>query len=153
MLTRARELLGDVPGAVEFRHRDWMSGLIAARTLGLLKDLGLAYVVVDAPPGLESSLPPVAAVTSRLAVYRLHGRRRETWEARNDPPTERYRYLYDQSELDEHLRQILELSRQKEAALHIVYNNCHGNYAVTNAAELTFLLQNHPARHTAGARY
>ncbi len=83
-------------------------------------------------------MPPVAATTSpRLAVLRLHGRRCATWEARNDPATERYRYLYDEDELAEHLRQILELSAQKAGALHVIYNNCHGNYAVTNAAELT----------------
>ena len=71
---------------------------------------------------------------------RLHGRRTETWEARNDPATERYRYLYDEDELAEHLRRILELSHDKANALHIIFNNCHGNYAVTNAAELTGLL-------------
>jgi uncharacterized protein YecE (DUF72 family) len=86
-------------------------------------------------------MPARAAVTSsRLAVVRLHGRRVETWERRNDPATERYRYLYDDGELGEHLRRILELSEQKANALHIIYNNCHGNYAVTNAAELTWLL-------------
>ena len=83
-------------------------------------------------------MPPLVATTSpRLAVFWLHGRRRDTWEARNDPATERYRYLYDEEELAEHLRQILDLSAQKAAELHVIYNNCHGNYAVTNAAELT----------------
>lgn len=81
-----------------------------------------------------------AVTSSRLAVIRLHGRRRETWEARNDPATERYRYLYDDSELAEHLRRIIELSERKQNAVHVIYNNCHGNYAVTNAAELTYLL-------------
>ena len=86
-------------------------------------------------------MPPVVAVTSpRLAVIRLHGRWVETWERRNRPATERYRYLYDEAELDEHLRQVLELSERKANALHIIYNNCHGNYAVTNAAELTCML-------------
>ncbi|MDQ3136859.1 MAG: DUF72 domain-containing protein, partial [Gemmatimonadota bacterium] len=137
-LADARDRLGGDIGAVEFRHRDWMTGPVASRSLGLLRELDLAYVVVDGPQGMESSMPPVAATTSpRLAVLRLHGRRCATWEARNDPATERYRYLYDEDELAEHLRQILELSAQKAGALHVIYNNCHGNYAVTNAAELT----------------
>ena len=35
---------------------------------------------------------------------------------------------------------VLELSELKESAVHIIYNNCHGNYAVTNAAELSWRL-------------
>jgi probable DNA metabolism protein len=140
-LRRARERLGQIPGAVEFRQRDWMTERLADRTLGLLRELDLTYVVVDGPQGLESSLPRRAAVTSeRLAVYRLHGRRRDTWEARNDPATERDRYLYSQEELHEQLERLLELSAAKERAVHVVYNNCHGNYGVTNAFELGRLL-------------
>ncbi|HUR04374.1 MAG TPA: DUF72 domain-containing protein, partial [Nonomuraea sp.] len=56
------------------------------------------------------------------------------------PATERYRYLYDDGELGEHLQRILDLSEAKVAALHIIYNNCHGNYAVTNATELAIRL-------------
>jgi probable DNA metabolism protein len=140
-LADVRGRLGDVPGAIELRHHTWMAGRVRDRTLGLLADLDLTYVVVDGPQGLASSMPPIAAVTSsRLAVVRLHGRRVETWERRNHAATERYRYLYDDAEIAEHLRKILELSEQKASALHIIYNNCHGNYAVTNAAELTYLL-------------
>jgi uncharacterized protein YecE (DUF72 family) len=140
-LARARRRLGDVVGAVEFRHRHWLEPRLADRTLGLLRDLDLAYVVVDGPSGTDSSVAPVVAATSsRLAMIRLHGRRRATWEARNDPATERYRYLYDEAELAEHLRRILELSAEKTSALHVIYNNCHGNYAVTNATELTIHL-------------
>ncbi|HEU5039992.1 MAG TPA: DUF72 domain-containing protein, partial [Gemmatimonadales bacterium] len=145
LLADARERLGQVVGAVEFRHRAWMTGPVAARTLALLEELDLAHVVVDGPQGMESSLPRIPAVTSsRLAVLRLHGRRVETWEARNDPATERYRYLYDDDEIAEHLRTVLELSERKERAIHIIYNNCHGNYAVTNAAELSFRLLQSP---------
>jgi probable DNA metabolism protein len=140
-LAAARERLGGDIGAVEFRHRDWMTGRVAPRTLSLLEELELAHVVVDGPQGMESSVPPVVATTHRrLAVFRLHGRRQSTWEARNDPATERYRYLYDEDELAEHLRRLVELSEQKSAALHVIFNNCHGNYAVTNATELRVLM-------------
>ncbi|HEX6106059.1 MAG TPA: TIGR03915 family putative DNA repair protein [Gemmatimonadales bacterium] len=152
-LAGARARLGSDTGAVEFRHRAWMTGRVAGRTLGLLTDLELAYVVVDAPQGMGSSVPPTVAVTSpRVAVMRLHGRRRDTWEARNDPATERYRYLYSEEEIAEHLRAAIELSAQKASALHIIYNNCHGNYAVTNAAELSYrLLTSEEPRSTARA--
>jgi probable DNA metabolism protein len=142
VLADVRRRLGPDQGAVELRSHSWMRGRVGERTLGLLADLDLTYVVVDGPQGLASSMPPRVAVTSpRLAIMRLHGRRVETWERRNDPATERYRYLYDEAELEEHLRRILELSAQKARALHIIYNNCHGNYAVTNAAELTCRLR------------
>jgi probable DNA metabolism protein len=140
-LAEARERLGPDRGAIEFRHHSWMNDRLRERTLGVLTALDLTYVVVDGPQGLDSSMPPVVGVTSpALAVVRLHGRRVETWERRNDPATERYRYLYDDTEIEEHLRQILELSERKANALHIIYNNCHGNYAVTNAAELAGIL-------------
>lgn len=142
VLGDVRRRLGPDQGAIEFRHHSWMHGRLGERTLRLLADLDLTYVVVDGPQGLASSMPPTAAVTSpRLAVVRLHGRRVETWERGNDPATERYRYLYDEAELEEHLRRILELSEQKARAVHIIYNNCHGNYAVTNAAELACRLR------------
>ena len=140
-LADARSRLNGVPGVVEFRHRAWMAERIRARTLDLLRDLELGHVVVDGPQGMESSVPRTVAVTTpSLAVVRLHGRRADTWEKRNDPATERYRYLYDGEEIEEHLRAIIELSEQKVNAIHVIYNNCHGNYAATNAAELTWRL-------------
>ena len=77
-------------------------------------------------------------------MFRLHGRRQATWEARNDPATERYRYLYDEAELAEQLRRVVDLSQAKVNALHVIYNNCHGNYAITNAAELAIRLPRLP---------
>jgi probable DNA metabolism protein len=140
LLRRARERLGDVTGAVEFRHRSWMEGRIAPRTLALLRDLELAYVIVDAPAGTESSMPSTVAVTSqRLAVVRLHGRRTATWEARNDPATERYRYLYDRSELSEWVSRFPDIAQHTQG-VHVVHNNCHANYGTTNADEITQML-------------
>jgi uncharacterized protein YecE (DUF72 family) len=67
----------------------------------MVRDLGLTHVIVDGPQGLESSVPPIAAVTTpELAMVRLHGRRADTWEAANVPTVERYRYLYTPAELD-----------------------------------------------------
>ena len=139
-LTRARDRLGDVVGAVELRHRSWMEGRVAARTLALLRDLDLAYVMVDAPQGMESSMPPTVAITSaRLAVVRLHGRRTATWEARNDPATERYRYLYDRAELAEWTSRFPDIA-QRTQGVHVVCNNCHANYGTTNVDEITGML-------------
>jgi uncharacterized protein YecE (DUF72 family) len=135
-LRRAKELLGDDCATVEFRNRAWMEGRIAARTIALLKELQLSYVIVDAPPGMQSSMPPTVAVTDpRLAVFRLHGRRVSTWEAKNNPVTERYRYLYDLEQLRAWSPSVYETAFNV-ARVHMTFNNNHANYATTNAAEM-----------------
>ena len=87
--------------AVEFRNASWLNEKNAERTLGFLEDKGLAFVMVDEPQGFKSSVPPVTAVTSDLALVRFHGRNRETWEAKGITPAERFRYLYSRDELEE----------------------------------------------------
>ena len=137
----ARHRLGDTLGAVELRHRDWLAGRVADRTLGLLRELDLAYVIVDAPQGMVSSMPPTVGVTSnRLAVVRLHGRRAETWERRNDVVSERYRYLYDDAQLGAWTRPIIDIATQHQG-VHVLFNNNHANYATTNALEMGELLE------------
>jgi uncharacterized protein YecE (DUF72 family) len=142
-LRRARERLGDIIGAVEFRNPAWVTGRVAGRTFALLEELGLAYVMVDAPPGTRSSMPPVVRATSpELAVVRLHGRRASHWEAKNDPVSERYRYLYDRAELAQWTRRLLDFIdvAQLKQGVHVVHNNCHANYGTTNAEEIAEML-------------
>ncbi len=55
--------LAGTPGAVELRNRHWYggsdgSGTATQWTMDMLRDLGLTYVMVDGPQGLESSVPP-----------------------------------------------------------------------------------------------
>ena len=139
-LVAARERLAGLPIAIEFRHRSWLSGRMAARTPEFLSEHDIPMVIVDAPPGMRSSLPATPVVTSsRLAIVRLHGRREETWEGRNEVVSERYRYLYDESELAEWVQPVLDVSAQV-AETHVIFNNCYGNYAPTNAIEFSALL-------------
>jgi uncharacterized protein YecE (DUF72 family) len=145
-LVAARERLNGLPIAVEFRHRSWLSGRMAQRTPAFLSEHDIPMVIVDAPPGMKSSLPATPLVTSsRLAVLRLHGRREETWEQRNEITSERYRYLYDEAELIEWVEPALEVAAQA-AETHVIFNNCYGNYAPTNAIEFSALLDAARAR-------
>ena len=145
-LVAARDRLGGLPMAVEFRHRSWLSGRMAQRTPEFLSEHDIPMVIVDAPPGMQSSLPAMPTVTSsRLAIVRLHGRREETWEQRNEITSERYRYLYDESELSEWVDPVLDVSAQVPET-HVIFNNCYGNYAPTNAIEFAALLQAARAR-------
>jgi uncharacterized protein YecE (DUF72 family) len=139
-LVAARERLDGLPIAVEFRHRSWLTGRMAQRTPEFLSEHDIPMVIVDAPPGMKSSVPPTPLVTSRrLAIVRLHGRREETWEQRNEITSERYRYLYDESELNEWVHPVLEVAAQAPET-HVIFNNCYGNYAPTNAIEFSALL-------------
>lgn len=157
LLTAARARLGDALAAVEFRNPEWVTGRMTARTIALLERLRLTYVVVDAPPGTASSMPPDLHVTTPgLSVVRLHGRRTEAWEAKHTVTSERYRYLYDREELAVWAERITTLAgRVRETVppgdvfsitssnvqgVHVVHNNCHGNYATTNAEEIAELL-------------
>jgi len=141
MLARARRRLGDLPIAVEFRHSDWLSAANRERTFALLRDSGMSYVIVDEPQGFASSVPPDTAVTSRqLAVLRLHGRRGETWEKRGTSVLERFRYLYDDQELSRWVPKIIEIAGESEQ-VHVVFNNCYGNYGTTNALEMARLVE------------
>ena len=135
-LADARRRLGDCPASVELRHRDWLSDRIAPRTFALLREHDFAWVAVDAPPGMESSMPPTMEVTNPdLAIVRLHGRRESTWEARNDVVTERYRYLYERSQLASWLPEVYRAAFEARQ-VHLIFNNNHANYATTNAVEM-----------------
>jgi uncharacterized protein YecE (DUF72 family) len=141
MLTRIRERLGDLPVAVEFRHPSWLEPRLRDRLWGQLRDHEMTYVVPDTPPGTPTSLPIVPAVTTpRLSIVRMHGRRSELWGARDAVVVEKYRYLYDDGELEEWSEIILELAEQSER-VHVVFNNCYANYGTTNALEMFSALE------------
>jgi uncharacterized protein YecE (DUF72 family) len=140
MVAAAGERLAGWRAAVELRNRAWFDAGTRDRTLDLLARSGLAHVVVDSPPGFESSVPMVAAVTNpRLAVLRFHGRNVETWEAKVTRVADRFRYLYDEAQIAEWLPAITAVSEQAEE-VHLVFNNCYGNYGTTNALETAALL-------------
>jgi uncharacterized protein YecE (DUF72 family) len=139
-LADARERLGDLQGAVEFRNHLWLSSSVVNRVSRFLTDQQLAYVIVDEPQGLASSVPPVARVTSpELAVIRMHGRRADQWERRGATVADKYRYLYDREQLAEWAPRVAEVAAQTRQT-RLVFNNCYGNYATTNALEMTSML-------------
>jgi uncharacterized protein YecE (DUF72 family) len=141
MFARARERLGDLPIAIEFRHPSWLAPKLRERLWDQLRDNGLTYVVADTPPGTPTSLPIVPAITTPdLTIVRLHGRRSELWGAREATVAEKYRYLYDRAELEDWLTLILELAEEAER-VHVVFNNCYANYGTTNALEMAELIQ------------
>jgi uncharacterized protein YecE (DUF72 family) len=139
-IVKARDRLGDAPFAVELRHASWFNEKNRERTIAFLDKYQIPFVMVDAPPGTKSSVPPISLVSSpRLAVVRFHGRRTETWEKSGIPVVERFRYLYDEGELGEWVPRIREAADQVPE-IHVLMNNCYANYGTTNAREIAELL-------------
>ena len=136
----ARDRLDGCRFAVELRNASWFNEKNVDRTLRFLEDNQLPFVMVDEPQGFKSSVPPLTAVTSPdLAVMRFHGRNAATWEAKNITPAERFRYLYDRSELEQWAPKLRDAGRNTRD-LHVLMNNCYANYGSTNARELASIL-------------
>lgn len=125
--------------AVEFRHRSWLDGDSEAKTLRQLEHRGLAFVCVDEPQGFASSVPPVVAATTDLAVVRFHGHNRENWERKGITPAERFRYLYTGAELAAWAPRLTGLA-SAASEVHGLFNNCYRDYGVRNARDLGELL-------------
>ncbi len=138
-LLRAKEWFPDDRIAVEFRNRTWMSDRNREETLRFLADNGLAYVTVDEPQGFPSSVPPVAAATTGLAMIRFHGRNAETWRTPTPTAAERFKYEYAEDELREWLPRVRGLAQDADE-VHVLFNNCYADYAVTNARQMARML-------------
>jgi uncharacterized protein YecE (DUF72 family) len=143
---RNRDYLRELPQrfglrvAAEFRGGGWLDEDRRDRTLAMLEELGITYVVVDEPQGFKSSTPPAVACTSpELAMVRFHGHNADTWEKPGLTAAERFRYLYSEDELREWVKPAHELAEQA-AQLHVLMNNCYEDYGVRNSAQMAALL-------------
>ena len=121
---------------VEFRNRTWMTEDNQRATLDFLAGHGLPYVCVDEPQGYPSSIPPVLAATSDLAVVRMHGHS-DKWTSKQI--AEKFGYRYDEAELDEWAGRLRGLAGQADTT-HVLFNNCYRDWAHVNARQLTELL-------------
>jgi uncharacterized protein YecE (DUF72 family) len=140
-IIEARDRLSGMQIGVEFRNALWFNERNAERTLRFLEGERIPYVVVDEPQGLKSSVPPIARATvPDLAIVRFHGRRADTWEKPRVTAAERYRYLYDESELEEWVARIEQIAADARE-VHVLMNNCYANYGTTNALEIASLLR------------
>jgi uncharacterized protein YecE (DUF72 family) len=140
-IVEAQERLAPLTVAVEFRSGTWFNERNLERTLRFLEDHHIPLVLVDGPQGHRSSLPALDVATSpELAVIRFHGRRTETWEARDIPTVERFRYLYDEEELADWVPRVAQVAR-RASETHVLMNNCFSNYGATNAREIAKLLR------------
>ncbi len=128
----SKELFGDIPLYVEFRHKSWD----VPETYETLKDEGIGFCCVD-EPALPGLFPPVTELTTEIGYVRLHGRNaRNWWGKRGD----RYDYLYSKEELLDWKRKIDDLKSRADK-IYLFFNNCHLGQAVRNARMFVELMQ------------
>ena len=129
--------------AVEFRNETWFYERTRSRTLEFEREHGIAHVVVDEPQGFKSSIPAIWEVTSpEVAVVRLHGRNRETWEKRGlAAASERFNYLYSEEELAQLARPIEALG-ESAGSVHVLLNTNFEDQGQVNARRLLKALAN-----------
>jgi uncharacterized protein YecE (DUF72 family) len=102
-------------------------------TLDFLTENRLPYVCVDMPQGYPSSIPPVLAATSDLAVIRMHGHS-DKWTS--NKVSEKFGYQYSDEELDDWAGRVRGLASDAELT-HVLFNNCYRDWAHVNAQQFT----------------
>jgi uncharacterized protein YecE (DUF72 family) len=134
--------------AVEFRDGSWLPAH-TDEVLAFLAARGLSYVSVDAPR-TAAGVATTVALTSPVAVLRLHGRNRAGFlkQLRGESPSvaDKYGYLYSESELAE----IVARGRSLAGHARRVYfklNNNVGDAPAINGVQIRELLgQDHADR-------
>ena len=137
-LELVREKLRDQALAVEFRNWRWITSPEKERALGFLKEHHMSYVIIDAPwiKGWKAPL----AVTAPMVYLRFHGRNRKNWFKKGVATVERYRYLYNEKELERWAEKVTKVHGKADETF-VLFNNCYENYGVKNAKALKRLLQ------------
>lgn len=130
-----RQALGDLPVAVEFRHREWVQDEC---TFHLLEEERLGFVCVDEPQ-YKSLMPPLVRATAEPGYVRFHGRNYQKWW-KHERPEERYDYLYSEAELREWVSKLQSLERQAET-VYVSMNNHRRGQATINGRMIRDLLR------------
>jgi uncharacterized protein YecE (DUF72 family) len=132
-LLQLREVFGNFPLFVEFRHISWARKPLYA----FLKENQIGYVNVD-EPALQGLLPPQAVATTPFAYVRFHGRNAEHWW--DGDVVSRYDYEYTEAELKEWLPNIAQLV-QNSRRTYLFFNNHPKAQAIRNARQMLALLK------------
>jgi uncharacterized protein YecE (DUF72 family) len=90
--------------------------------------------VVDSPQGFANCVPCVWDVTNpQLAIVRLHGRNRETWNRKGlAASSSRFDYRYSREELAAMAPEIRHLATLA-AHVHVIFNTNHEDQGQVNA--------------------
>ncbi len=130
-ILKCKERLKEMELVIEFRNSGWAQD----ETFAFLRENGLGYCAVDEPK-LPRLMPFRNEVTSSIGYLRFHGRNRNWFNA---PVSERYDYLYSNTELGEFTPEIRKMEK-KAKKVFAFFNNCHLGSAAKNALTLKALL-------------
>jgi uncharacterized protein YecE (DUF72 family) len=127
--------------SVEFRNKSWFAGDNLGKTIDFERELGVVHTIVDEPQGFANCVPCVWEATHpRLALLRLHGRNRETWNIRAAASSSRFNYWYPEAELQAMVPEIRRIAGLAEQ-LHVVFNTNYEDQGQVNAKLLMQLLR------------
>ncbi|AFC33854.1 hypothetical protein PM3016_7278 [Paenibacillus mucilaginosus 3016] len=141
-LRLARERMGDLPLALEFRHQSWFAEEMREKTLSFMQREGWIHSICDEPQAGPGSVPTVLQATDRrLTIVRMHGRNAANWNGGGGPNWREVRYLYNYSEeeLLEWKANLAVLGEQTEEVC-FIFNNNSGGHAAGNAVRLMEML-------------
>ena len=130
---------GDLPIAIELRHRDWVAGKQRDATMAFLSEHQLAYVCVDVPSGFDSSQPPLSVATTDTAFVRFHGRNSGAWERGVDAGDDRFAYDYKDVDLEPWKARLEKLASGAKS-VHVTFSGRTADAAARNARLLVRVL-------------
>ena len=138
------DALAPHPVAVELRHRGWVEGERARRTVAHLSERGAVWVGVDSPRSDHFTImPPVDAVTREdMAYLRAHGRNAKGYISGRSV-AERFGYAYSDDELHEIAQRAGELAGET-GVVNVMFNNNRGADAPVAARRMRELLGQDP---------
>jgi uncharacterized protein YecE (DUF72 family) len=130
--------------SVEFRNRTWFETDNLPRTIAFERELGVAHTIVDGPQGFANSVPGVWEVTNpALALVRLHGRNKETWNIKSAASSSRFDYWYSADELAGLVAPVRRAAGLA-GTVHVVFNTNYEDQGQVNAKLMRRLLGSRP---------
>ncbi|WP_445492460.1 DUF72 domain-containing protein [Niallia sp. 03133] len=142
-LRKCKEIMGDIPCALEFRHQSWFEAKFRDKTLTFMQKEKWIHSICDEPQAGKGSIPIVLEPSNKNNVLiRFHGRNFHGWQQKNNPNWREVRYLYryNQKELEDWADRINYLHTVC-SNINILFNNNSGGDAADNAKHLIDLLK------------
>lgn len=141
-LRYCKKVMGDIPVALEFRNQSWFIRAYRENTLNFMQQEGWIHAIADEPQAGNGSIPIVPIVTDpQMTLVRMHGRNLHGWNKPNDANWREVRYLYkyNQEELLEWKKRVLQLKTASKEII-VLFNNNSGGDAAGNAKEFQQML-------------
>ncbi|KRG12629.1 hypothetical protein ACA30_18660 [Virgibacillus soli] len=141
-LRYCKKVMGDIPVALEFRNQSWFIRAYRGNTLNFMQQEGWIHAIADEPQAGNGSIPIVPIVTDpQMTLVRMHGRNLHGWNKPNDANWREVRYLYkyNQEELLEWKKRVLQLQTASKEII-VLFNNNSGGDAAGNAKEFQQML-------------